>query len=95
MLENESSNMRNSIGVTFVMIILFSSKALSSKPSEEVDTVKVFEYFGSKIIQIRHIIQTAGPSSHPRCHPLYPTSPLFVSTPAAGSPRADYTVETA
>ena len=39
--------MRNSIGVTFVMIILFSSKALSSKPIEEVDTVKVFEYFGS------------------------------------------------
>ena len=49
--------MRNSIGVTFVIIILFSSKALSSKPIEEVDTVKVFEYFGSKIIQIRHIMQ--------------------------------------
>ena len=56
--ENESSNMANSIGVTFVMIILFSLEALSSKPIEEVDTVKVFEYFGSKIIQIRHIIQT-------------------------------------
>ena len=46
-LENESSNMRNSIGVTFVMIILFSLEALSSKPIEEVDTVKVFEYFGT------------------------------------------------